>query len=270
MTAELESQTIPVGQGHVTLLTLNRPHAANALSQGLAQTLTQTFIELASDVACRLVVLCGKGAHFCGGADLVWMQASAKLDAAGNLAEAHGLTALYEAMASCSIPLVGVVRGSAYGGAVGLLACCDVVVAEEKSRFCLSEVRLGILPAVIMPYLVRKMTPGRLRRLALSGAVFSAAEACECGLVHVVAEEESFSLAVRRELDGLLAGGPLAQRQIKGLLAHFVGAVYPQGELTARAIASARSGAEGQEGLASFFGKTAPAWHTRMPEDFSL
>ena len=267
---EVQYVSLPPTSSEIAVLSLNRPEAANAWNVSLLIALTRAIKEISARSQCRLLILQGKGAHFSAGADLAWMQASAKLEFAENMKEAKRLTALFEALVNCPFPVIGVTKGAAYGGAVGLLACCDYVIAEAQSRFCLSEVKLGILPAVIMPYLVRKMPAGSLRRLCLSGQIFSAEVAKEVGLVQVIAPQESLADTIKKEVDALLACSPQAQRSAKALLSHYLIHLHPQSEHTAQVIAAARSSEEAQQGFSSFFTKVAPPWYCEMPIGFEL
>ncbi len=263
---EVRYLPLPPTQDEMAIVALNRPQAANAWNRELLVALTRAIEEVSKRPQCRVLVIRGNGSHFSAGADVAWMQASAKLDFAENVQEAKLLTALFEALANFPFPVLGVTQGAAYGGAVGLLACCDYVLADAQSRFCLSEVKLGILPAVIMPYLVRKIPAGPLRRLCLSGQVFSAETAQEIGLVQVIASKEGLAGALRKELETLLACSPQAQRSAKALLASLLTHIHPQSDHTAQVIAAARSSEEAQQGFASFFAKAAPAWSCKVPE----
>lgn len=263
---EVRYVKLPPTSDEIALLSLNRPKAANAWNRELLLSLTHAVQEINAHASCRLLVIRGNGSHFSAGADLAWMQASAKLSFEKNLQEAKLLTALFESVTCCPFPVIGVTQGAAYGGAVGLLACCDYVLAEAQSKFCLSEVRLGILPAVIMPYLIRKIPAGPLRRLCLSGQVFSAEEAKEIGLVQIVSAKESLEASLHKELEALVRCSPQAQRSTKAVLSHFLTPIYPQSEYTAQEIATARSSSEAQQGFTAFFSKQQPPWCCDVPE----
>jgi methylglutaconyl-CoA hydratase len=250
--------------GHVTVVSLARESAANSFNAELIAELTRTLEGLAKQSDVRAVVLRGKGKHFSAGADLNWMRAAATLTHAENLEDALRLTQLFEALASLPQPTVAVAVGSTMGGGVGLLAACDVVVADAAARFSLSEVRLGILPAVIMPYVARRIVPGALRRLMLTGRIFGADEAERVGLVTRVAAAGALATTALEEVDALLAGAPSAQAAIKRLHTHLMRNGLAQGPQTAEAIAAARVSEAGQAGLAAFFAKAKTPWAARV------
>lgn len=258
------------GDERVAVISLNRPEAANSFNDAVIDEMVAHLETVRGTKNVRACVLRGKGKHFSAGADLGWMKAAAKLGFDENTKDAQSLTRLFEALSTLPIPTLGVITGSAFGGAVGLTACCDVALASEKARFALSEVKLGLLPAVILPYLARKMRPGQLRRLALTGKIFSAQEAYEYGLVERVAGEENLEQAIREELDLLLAGSPEAQAAVKALHSKIVTDSLKQGPHTAEAIAKARTSQAGQAGLQSFFDKTAAPWAANLGADWRL
>lgn len=268
---ELKLQAIGPGQvGHIAVLTLSRPDVANAMSEALITELTGHLHAVAQQPDCRALVLRGRGKHFCAGADLAWMQAAATLDYAGNVKDAELLTALFEALANLPVPTVALVHGSAFGGAVGLAAACDVVLATEQARFCLSEVKLGLIPAVILPYLVRKVQLGALRRWSLSGRLVSASEALEAGLVQRVVASADVDMALREELNSLLAAAPEAQQAVKSLLNEVIATGAKQGPQTVAAIAKARVSKSGRDGLAAFFAKKSPPWAATLDPAWRL
>lgn len=258
------------GRSKAIAVLLDRPSAANALSgdmlDSLAAELKRAREELQKDPTIRCLILAGRGRHFCAGADLAWMQQSAALSHAENLADASRLTAVFEALANFPRPTIAVVRGAAYGGAVGLIACCDIVIAEDTSKFCLSEARLGLIPAVIMPYLTRRIAPGFLRRAALTSRVIAAEEAKSCGLVDIITAPSEVNEALRNEIDQVLQAGPAAQAAVKELIEKVRMNKGAQGEYTAQAIAAARTGPEGQAGLTAFFSRTPAPWSTKTSE----
>jgi methylglutaconyl-CoA hydratase len=267
--ATIQLQRVPLAAedgpraGSVVVVSLAREEAANSFNAALIGELTAALMGLAKDDDARVIVLRGKGKHFSAGADLNWMRAAATLTHAENLEDALLLTQLYEALANLPQPTVGVAFGSTMGGGVGLLAACDVVVADAAARFSLSEVRLGILPAVIMPYVARKLAPGSLRRLMLTGRIFGADEAEHVGLVARIAAAGTLATAVLEEVDALLAAAPTAQAAIKRLHSHLMRNGLAQGPYTAEAIAAARVSQAGQAGLAAFFAKTKAPWTAR-------
>ncbi|MBP6218378.1 MAG: enoyl-CoA hydratase/isomerase family protein [Oligoflexales bacterium] len=256
-------------------LRLNRPEAANAIHAEMMDELAAA-LELvqkrAEQGSCRLLVFSAEGRHFSAGADLAWMKASQKLSYEDNLAEARRLSLVYERLAGLSIPSLALAQGAVYGGACGLIAACDYAFAAEGSRFCLSEVRLGLLPAVILPYLKNKMREGDLLRWALSAQVFTAEQAKSSGLIQDYASPSSLESLVQTELEALLKGGPQAQLRFKSLMkslqtgnlaAASLSLEDPSRsvrELCFHTIAEVRTQAEAQEGLSSFFAKRLPTW----------
>ena len=257
--------------GSVAMLTLARPESANALSPAILAELTTHCTALARpEAGIRAVVLAGAGRHFSAGADLAWMRASAQLSHRDNLADAGLLTAAFEAFAELPMPTITVVTGAAYGGAVGFAAAADITLAATDARFCLSEVRLGLLPAVILPYLARKLAPGALRHLGLSAQVLSATAAEAHGLVQRVAPVGELEAALRDELNLLLAAAPGAQGAFKALHRQVTQEAGRQGRYTAEAIARARTSAEGQAGLQAFFAKAEAPWAAELSADILL
>lgn len=256
--------------GTIAVLSLSRPEAANSFNDAVISELVESLAKVQAEKRCRALILRGKGKHFSAGADLAWMRAAQVLSYDANVADAKQLTRLFEALSELRVPTVALVTGSAFGGAVGLTACCDVAIAADSAKFCLSEVRLGLMPAVILPYLARKMQPGQLRRLALSGRVFTAAEALAFGLVQKVAPATKLNEAVHEELEQLLQGGPEAQSALKALFQRVTKDSFAQGPHTAEGIAKLRTGEEGQAGLAAFFAKTLAPWVERLAPDWRV
>jgi methylglutaconyl-CoA hydratase len=254
------------GEDCLAVLVLDRPKAANAFSLRMMEEITFHMQTIETRDKCRGLIITGSGKHFSAGADLTWMKEAAGLSYADNIRESKKLQNMFEAVANLKIPSVAIVRGASYGGAVGLIAACHFAIAHEDAKFCLSEVKLGILPAVIVPYLARKMSQGQLRRHALTGRVFSALEAKEFGLIEVVAGEASFEAIVRSELSGLLSGAPSAQKTILDLIEQLKKKNFSQSEITVEAIAKARTSPEGQTGLSAFFEKRPTPWTMPIPD----
>ncbi len=249
----------------VAVLVLNRPKAANAFSGELIVMITALLGQVARDPHIRALILQGEGKHFSAGADLHWMQEAARLDYAGNLHEAEKLTHMFEALAGLKIPTISLVKGAAFGGAVGLIAACDYAFAWEGARFCLSETKIGLLPAVILPYLARKIPAGPLHRQILTARILSAAEAQQFGLIQGVHAPDVMEQSVREELNALLGASPEAQASYKKLHRELALSHWQQSPSTAVAIAETRASTMGQAGLAAFFQKQAPAWTLRLP-----
>ncbi len=213
----------------------------------------------------RVVVLTGEGDFFCAGADIGYMRDTANFSYEENLEDARNLAAMFEAVDGCPKPVVARVKGSAIGGGVGLVAAADVAVAEEGTVFAFSEVRLGISPATIAPFVVRKIGHSQVRALFLTGERFDGVRAREIGLVHEVISEEDLDAAVQEKVEGLLAGGPEALAATKALLRELRDAAPDEvTEITARRIAELRTGEEGQEGLGAFLEKRKPAWREEL------
>ena len=246
------------GGGRIARLQFNRADQANAFSSEMMSEISSHMSTLTSLLDVRVLVISGVGKHFSAGADLNWMKASAKLSYEDNVHDASKLRDMFESIINLPIPKVAVVQGAAYGGAVGIIACCDYSIASTDAKFCLSEAKLGLVPAVIGPYLLRKMRQGTLRRLALTGQVFTAQEAKDAGLVEIVTESIEDSL--KKELNALLNCGPNAQVAINRLFENLRKNGFAQGPETIETISKARTGTEGQAGLSSFFAKTQPPW----------
>ncbi len=248
-------------EGPVTTVTLTRPEARNALNAALVGEVGSCFEELAEDESVRVVVLTGEGPSFCAGADVGYMRDTAKFSYEENLEDARRLADMFLAVDDLPKPVVARVRGAAIGGGAGLVAAADLAVAEEGARFAFPEVRLGIAPATIAPFVVRKIGYSRARALFLTGERFGAVLAREIGLVHEVAPEEELDAAVGRVAVQLLQGGPAAQSAIKEALRQ-VEATEPMEALgiMTQLIAELRIGEEGQEGLGAFLEKRAPIW----------
>ena len=257
---------LSVGHGDaVATVALARPDARNALNAGLIGELRRCAEELAEDDKVRVVVLTGEGDFFCAGADIGYMRDTANISYEENLEDARNLAAMFEAVDGCPKPVVARVKGAAIGGGVGLVAAADVAVAEEGTVFAFSEVRLGISPATIAPFVVRKIGHSQVRALFLTGERFDGVRAREIGLVHEVISEEDLDAAVQEKVEGLLAGGPEALAATKALLRELRDAAPDEvTEITARRIAGLRTGEEGQEGLGAFLEKRKPAWREEL------
>jgi methylglutaconyl-CoA hydratase len=243
-------------------ITLNRPEVHNAFDDRLIAELTAALSVLAADDAVRAVVLTGSGRSFSAGADLNWMRRTSTYGEAENLADARALAGLMVTLHELSKPTIARVNGAALGGGAGLVACCDIAVASADARFATTEVRLGLIPAVIGPYVVAAIGIRQARRLMLTGERIAAAEAARIGLVHDVVPAERLDGAVAALLDDLFKGGPGALAAVKHLLRDLAG--RPIGadlvDDTARRIAALRATAEAREGVAAFLAKRHPGW----------
>src|ERR671912_1018709 len=253
---------LSVGHGDaVATVFLARPDARNALNAGLIGELTRCMEELAGDDGVRVVVLTGEGDFFCEGADVGYMRDAAGFSYEENMEDARGLAAMFRAVEECPKPVVARVRGAAIGGGIGLVAAADVAVAEEGTLFAFSEVRLGISPATIAPFVLRKIGPSHTRALFLTGERFDVQRARAIGLVHEVTSEGNLDAVVGEKIEGLLAGGPEALSVTKALLRELRDAAPGEAtEIMARRIAELRTGEEGREGLGAFLEKREPAW----------
>jgi methylglutaconyl-CoA hydratase len=249
-------------QGPVARVYLNRPEVRNAFNDGVIAELTAAFERLGADPALRVMVLGGHGKAFCAGADLNWMRAMAGYSWDDNHADAERLAAMLWAGYRCPLPIVGRVHGDCYAGGLGLAAICDVLVAAEGVHFCLSEARLGLLPATIGPYVVKALGEQASRRYFATAERFSAAEAHRLGFVHTLAAPEALDAAVDGLVATLVANGPAATRACKRLVQDVAGREIDAGLRadTARRIADIRASDEGREGIASFLDKRDPSW----------
>jgi len=253
---------LQVGHGDsVATVLLARSDVRNALNTELIGELARCMEALAEDDRVRVVVLSGEGDFFCAGADIGYMRDAAGFSYEENLEDARKLATMFAAIEECPKPVVARVRGAAIGGGVGLVAAADVVVAEEGTVFAFSEVRLGISPATIAPFVLRKIGQSQTRALFLTGERFDAVRAREIGLVHEVAAERDLDSVVQEKVAGLLAGGPEALAATKALLRELRDADPGEAtEIMARRIADLRTGEEGQEGLGAFLEKRKPGW----------
>jgi methylglutaconyl-CoA hydratase len=241
--------------GELLRVAMARPERRNAFDAALIGELTDAFADVGD---ARAVLLSGDGPSFSAGADVEWMRSSVSLSYDENVADALRLRAMLDALDGCPAPVVARVQGHALGGGVGLVACCDVVVAEPSAQFAFSEVKLGIVPAVISPFALAKIGPSAARRYFVTGERFDAATALRIGLVHEVDAE--LDRAVARIVNDLLGAGPAATRTAKDLARAPLSA-----DETARTIAEHRTSGEGQEGLQAFLEKRRAAWRADEP-----
>lgn len=241
---------------------LNRPEVRNAFNDGVVAELTAAFAAFAADEALRVVVLGGRGKAFCAGADLGWMRAMAGYSWDENQADAARLAEMLWTVWRCPVPVIGRLHGDCYAGGVGLAAVCDVLVAADGMQFCLSEARLGLLPATIGPYVVRALGEQAARRYFVTAERFSAADAKALGFVHECVAPEALDAKVAELVATIAANGPQAVRACKRLVQDLAGREIDAALRadTARRIADARAGSEGREGVSAFLGKRDPAW----------
>ncbi|MBT4879777.1 MAG: hypothetical protein HOI80_02840 [Alphaproteobacteria bacterium] len=246
----------------LVVMTLNRPLVHNALDEDLISRLLETLLKLRENSSIRVLLIEGAGDSFCAGGDLGWMQRAIKFSLGENRLDAEKLAQLMYALDSFPAPTIAKVHGSVFGGGVGLVACCDIAFAESDAQFCFSEVRLGLTPSVISPYVLRAMGQRMASRYFLSAERFSAQKAQEMQLIHGQYPAKELGMQINKLVDSLLAGAPQAQRRAKKLIREF-----DQGKIgesviedTALEIAHQRTTDEAQEGLSAFFDKRSPKW----------
>lgn len=246
----------------VARLRLNRPGLHNAFDAALIAALTDALHAIASDPTVRVVVLEGEGASFSAGADLNWMRGMAAASEAANRDDSLALARLMRTLDALPKPTIACVHGAAFGGGVGLVACCDIAIGTPEAKFGLTESRLGLLPAVISPYVIGAIGARNARRYFATAEIFDAADALRIGLLHQVVPAQALDEAVQRQIDLLLKAGPIASASAKSLVrdvtAHRDGARHDADN--AALIARLRVSPEGQEGLSAFLDKRKPAW----------
>jgi len=252
-------------RGAVRWIWLNRPEVRNAFNDALIADIAAAFAAVESAAEVRVVVVAARGPAFCAGADLNWMRSMAGFSHADNHADALRIARMFNAVHSCSRPVIARVQGDAFGGGVGLAAACDIVIAADAVNFGLSEVRLGIVAATISPHLVRAMGARQAARYMLTAEKFDAKRARELGLVHEVTKANGIDYEVERQATVLLSSSPAAVAATKRLLADVIEAPLDDVLLaaTAKCIADARVSPEGREGIAAFLEKRTPSWVPR-------
>ena len=263
----MADDTVLVGiEGAVATVTLNRPKAHNAFDDALIARLTRTLEDLGARDDVRVVVLAGRGKSFCAGADLAYMKKAAGFSEAENMADARALARLLMVLGGLPKPTVALVHGPAYGGGVGLVSACDIAIAAEGAFFALTEVRLGLIPAVISPFVVRAIGDSYSRRFMLTGERFDAETAFRIGLVHELVPAEALDARGAEIVQTLLQCSPDAQRRAKAL----IDAVSDRpiddalADDVARRIAAARASEDGKEGIAAFLEKRPPRWRAEI------
>jgi methylglutaconyl-CoA hydratase len=241
---------------------LNRPEMRNAFNSEVIAALHAAFRDLGADARLRAIVIGGRGKAFCAGGDLNWMRAMADYTWAQNKADASALAEMLWTLYRCPVPVVGRVHGDCYAGGLGLAACCDVLVAAEGLHFCLSEARLGLLPATIGPYVVRALGEQAARRYFVTAERFSAARAHALGFVHELVAPELLDAKVAEIVAALVANGPAAVKASKQLVQDLAGREIDAAlrDDTASRIADIRASAEGREGVSAFLEKREPSW----------
>ncbi|MDJ0450360.1 enoyl-CoA hydratase-related protein [Methylocystis sp. JR02] len=249
----------------VVHLTLNRPHRRNAFDRASMLELTTILRRLDSDARVRVVALSGAGGNFCAGGDIEWMRGLANASPEAQEDDALALSEMFHTLDTLSKPTVAMIEGVAFGGGVGFVACCDIAICDNSSKFSMSEVRLGLAPAVVGPYVVRAVGPRASRALFLTAEPISAERALQIGLVHQIAQKNEIEAARNHVIDALLSGAPGAQAQTKSLVA-----LCEQRPIdlslrreTAHVIMARWASLEGAEGLSSFLERRAPNWRPR-------
>ena len=251
-----------LNEAGLATVTLNRPKVHNAFDDALIHQLTEELKRLENDLDTRFVALAANGDSFSAGADLNWMQRMANYSEKENLADARALAELLRTLNNLKKPTIARVQGAAFGGGVGLVACCDIALAAEKASFCLSEVKLGMIPSVVSPYVVRAMGERQARRYFLTAERFDAREALRIGLVHRVVAAEDLDTWVEKFSKLLAGNGPLAMAAAKNLVRFVSGNPIDADMIdeTAKRIAHIRVSDEGQEGIDAFLSKRKPDW----------
>jgi methylglutaconyl-CoA hydratase len=258
----MEYKTIEVQkERNVATIFLNRSDVHNAMNEQLMKELTSCFKELRKDEKTRVIVLTGKGKSFCAGADLNWMKSMAKYSMEENIKDSRLLLDLYEEIYSCPKPVIARVNGHAFGGGIGLFAACDIVIVIPDCKFAFSEVKLGIIPAVISTYIVRRIGLSNMKRLFLTGERFDSEYAKEIGLVDFVVSEEEIDKKVQKYVEILLSSGPQAIVEVKKLVdACEKMTLDKYKEHTVKKISELRISDEGQEGINAFLEKRKSKW----------
>ncbi|MCC6870204.1 MAG: enoyl-CoA hydratase/isomerase family protein [Burkholderiales bacterium] len=251
-----------VRRNGIGIVTLERPELHNAFNEVVIAELTAAFRELGDDTGVRAVILAGSGPSFCAGADLNWMRKMAGYGAAENRADAAELAAMLRTVDACPKPTIARVHGAAFGGGVGLVACCDIAIAAVEATFALSEAKLGLIPATISPYVIEAIGARAARRYFLTAERFAAAEAYRLGLVHDIVPIAQLDDRVNEILGPLLIAGPAAQRECKALIRRVAGNAIDADLIDdgVERITRVRASPEGREGVAAFLDKRRASW----------
>ena len=256
----IEFDTDTNGAGY---LRLNRPDVHNAFDDGMIQSLSEVLAEIEADQSVRALVVSGNGKSFSAGADLNWMKRMAGYDRAQNFADARALAGMLKQLNDLSVTTVASVQGAAMGGGVGLASCCDIVLAADTARFALSEVRLGLIPATISPYVIAAIGARQARRYMQTGERFSATEAYRIGLAHQICPQDELQSSTQTLVASLLDCGPNARAITKKLISEVQLREIDDDllDLTAKRIADVRASDEGREGVAAFLERRKPDWN---------
>jgi len=249
--------------GRLARVTFNRPEIHNAFNGTVIEEMADVFARIDKDDDLRLVLLTGKGKSFCAGADLNWMRGVIKQSFEENLAESNALADLFYAVYTCRRPVIGRINGAAIGGGTGFVAVCDIAIAARSAKFSFSEVKIGVVPACIGPYVVKKMGEGKARELFITGERMNGDRAYEVGLVNRVVDDDQLDQAVDDLVKSVLSSGPEAVAMAKRLVSAVPGMTPEQFKpFTAEMIAKLRVSDEGQEGMDAFLNKRKPNWVT--------
>jgi len=261
-TTQIQKVLFNVDSSGIATVTLNNPDKHNAFDDGVITELTQVFNDIAQDQDIKVMILASTGKSFSAGADLGWMKRMASYSYEENLNDANALAAMLKALNFLPQPTIAKVQGAAFGGAVGLASCCDIVIASNKASFCLSEVKLGLIPATISPYVVNAIGQKASRRYFQTAERFFADKAQQLGLVDEIVELTDLDKSVEDMVNTLLSNGPEAVRQAKQLALDvaFQDINDELLQITSERIAAIRVSSEGQEGLSAFFEKRSPKW----------
>ncbi len=256
-------QTIQIERGIITNIILNRPKVHNAMNELMIKELSSAFNEIPKDDSIRLIILKGKGKSFCAGADLNYMKGIAEFGYTENYEDGLRLANLFKSIYSCPIPTIAIVHGAAYGGANGLLAACDIVLADENTTFAFSEVKLGIGPATISPFVIKRIGEFNARDLMLTGRRIKGSEAEKTNLVNKSLSSENLELEVKKYIQEFSTSAPNAVRYTKEIISNISNGnlnITKEIEYTAKSIAKLRAADEGQEGMSAFLNKRKPGW----------
>lgn len=245
----------------VATVTLNRPDVHNAMNEEMITEITTCFQHLSTDSSVSVIILTGNGSSFCAGADLTWMKRMVSYTKQENKKDSQQLLTLYETVDNCQKPVIGRINGHAFGGGIGLLSVCDITVTIPDVKFAFSEVKLGIIPAVISTFVAQRMTPACMRRYFITGERFESTTAQHIGLIDIIVPVESFDATIQSSVDQLRSSAPNAVREIKQLLKNLQNLESKKyKEFTVEKIAELRISQEGQEGIQAFLEKRKPRW----------
>jgi methylglutaconyl-CoA hydratase len=246
----------------IATITFNRPQLHNAIDESVISGFTNGLKQLANDKAVRAVIVAGNGKSFCAGADLNWMKRTSKYSEDENYRDALGFTEILAGIDQMRVPTIAKVHGPAYGGGVGIVAACDIAIGTPDALFCFTEIRLGLIPAMISPYAVAVIGERAARRYMLTAERIDAAEALRIGLLHEVCDASALDARIGKIAEHILRGGPASIAASKRLIADVTHRPIDQAmrEYTARSIASIRASSEGREGIEAFLAKRSPAW----------